>query len=62
MINPPIISNIPPYQKPEGGESRRQPWPEADFVGPSGAVTARLIVRVVRVRHVRFPFSVDQGI
>jgi hypothetical protein len=56
MISPPVISDCPSYQKPENGEGRRQPRPEAAFVGPSNAVTARLIVavRIGGVRHVPF--------
>jgi hypothetical protein len=56
VISPPVISDSPSYQKPENGEGRRQPRPEAAFVGPSNAVTARLIVavRIGGVRHVPF--------
>jgi hypothetical protein len=62
MINPPIISDSTPYQKPESGEGRRQPWPE--HVGPLDAGTTRLIVAVwicvAGVRHVPFPFLASQ--
>jgi hypothetical protein len=64
LINPRVISDGPPYQKPKGGEGRGQPRPEANFVGPSGAGTARLIVTgrigVARVRHDSVLFSIDQ--
>jgi hypothetical protein len=64
MINPPIISDGPPYQKPKNGEGRRQPPPEVGFVGSSGAVAARLIIAVrislTGVRHESVLFSVDQ--
>jgi hypothetical protein len=63
MINLPVISDSPAYQKPENGEGRRQPPPEAGFVGSSGAVTARLIVAarigVTGVRHDSVLFSID---
>jgi hypothetical protein len=63
MINPPVISDSAPYQKSKNGEGRRQPPPEAGFVGPSGAVTARLIVAVrigvAGVGHDSVHFSIE---
>jgi hypothetical protein len=64
MINAPVISDSPPDQKPESGEGHSQPRPEADFVGPSGAVAARLIVAgigLAGVRHVPFHLRLANG-
>jgi hypothetical protein len=63
MLNAPIISQNAPYQKPERGEARGQPWPEPGLIRPSRAVTARLItavgIGVAGIRHVPFPFWVS---
>jgi hypothetical protein len=53
MIYAPIVSDKTPYQKPEGGEERRQPRPESSRVGP--AETARWI-GALGIGHVPFPF------
>jgi hypothetical protein len=64
MISPPVISEKPPYQKPESGEGRRQPRPEPGSVRSLDAVAARLIVAVrigvAGVRHDSTLFSIDQ--
>ena len=58
IINPPVKSDKPSYQKPEN-ERSRQPRPE-----PLDVVTERLIVAVripvEGVGHVPFPFLVGR--
>jgi hypothetical protein len=49
----PVISNRPPYQKPESGEGRRQPWPVPSLVG---VVTGRAERSVLRGSDM-IPFS-----
>jgi hypothetical protein len=59
MISPPVISDSPTYQKPENGEGRHQPRPEAGLVN---VVTARTVrVGVAGVRHDSVLFSLTMA-
>jgi hypothetical protein len=48
MVNPPVISDKPPYQKAESGEGHGYPRPEPDCVRPLDAAAG---IGVAGVRH-----------
>jgi len=54
MLNAPIVSEQTTYQKPESGEGRRQPWPDAGLVGPSARGVAAVRLGVAGIGHLRF--------
>jgi hypothetical protein len=54
MLNAPIVSEQATYQKPESGEGRCQPWPDAGLVGPSARGVAAIRIGVAGIRHLPF--------
>jgi hypothetical protein len=56
ILNAPVISNKPPYQKPEGSEERHQPRPHSELVVPSTRLIVAVRIGMAGIRHVPFHF------